>query len=155
MKVLMVCMGNICRSPLAEGILQNYVNNLKINKLWHIDSAGTINWHEGEAPNINSQNVAQQNGIDISHQKSRPFDPKTDFIFFDKIYVMDAENYNNITRLTTNPEHLKKVDFILNELFPNQNRQVPDPYSKNIQAYEQVFDMLNQACKVIIKKYAK
>ena len=106
MKILMVCLGNICRSPLAEGILQHKINKLKLN--WVVDSAGTAGYHIGEAPHTLSQKVAKQNGINISQQQCRQF-VREDIIRFDKIYVMDIENYNEVKRICG------KINSIINQ----------------------------------------
>jgi len=150
MKILMVCLGNICRSPLAEGILQYKANLAKLNMI--VDSAGTGNYHIGEAPHHSSQKVALQNGVDISGQKCRQF-RKTDFVDFDKIYVMDAANYNDVKRMAGHYFNEKKIDLILNELYPHENRQVPDPWYGGFNDFEKVYAMLDAACNAIVQKY--
>ncbi len=150
MKILMVCLGNICRSPLAEGILQDKIYKQKLN--WIVDSAGTAGYHIGEAPHHLSQKVALQNGINISHQKCRKFLRK-DIIEFDKIYVMDEENYAEVKSICGNDWNENKVDLLLNESYPNENRSVPDPWYGNEDGYHKVFKMINEACEAIIKKY--
>ena len=150
MKFLMVCLGNICRSPLAEGILQNKANKLGLN--WEVDSAGTGNYHIGEPPHILSQKVAAINGIDISRQQARQFSPK-DFEKFDRVYVMDADNYNDVRRMSGVYWNENKVDLLLNEVYPGQNRPVPDPWSYPEKAYHEVFELVDKACDEIIHKY--
>ena len=150
MKFLMVCLGNICRSPLAEGILQDKANKLGLN--WEVDSAGTGNYHIGEPPHILSQKVAGINGIDISRQQARQFSPK-DFEKFDRVYVMDADNYNDVRRMSGMYWHENKVDLLLNEVYPGQNRPVPDPWSYPEKAYHEVFELVDNACNEIIRKY--
>ena len=150
MKLLMVCLGNICRSPLAEGILQNKANKLGLN--WEVDSAGTGNYHIGEPPHILSQKVAAINGIDISRQQARQFSPK-DFEKFDRVYVMDADNYNDVRRMSGVYWNENKVDLLLNEVYPGQNRPVPDPWSYPEKAYHEVFELVDKACDEIIHKY--
>ncbi len=150
MKFLMVCLGNICRSPLAEGILQDKANKLGLN--WEVDSAGTGNYHIGEPPHILSQKVAGINGIDISRQQARQFSPK-DFEKFDRVYVMDADNYNDVRRMSGMYWHENKVDLLLNEVYPGQNRPVPDPWSYPEKAYHEVFELVDKACDEIIRKY--
>ena len=146
-KILMVCLGNICRSPLAEGIL---ASKLPKNK-FKVDSAGTGSWHIGNAPDERSIITAKKNGILISNQKCRQI-TTNDFDFFDYIYVMDNNNYNDVLELSKNQEHRKKVQLILNELFPNENVDVPDPYYGLQNGFDSVYQMLNEACDLIAKK---
>jgi len=146
-KILMVCLGNICRSPLAEGIL---ASKLPENK-FKVDSAGTGSWHIGNAPDERSIITAKKNGILISNQKCRQI-TTNDFDFFDYIYVMDNNNYNDVLELSNNQEHRKKVQLILNELFPNENVDVPDPYYGLQNGFDSVYQMLNEACDLIAKK---
>lgn len=150
MKILMVCLGNICRSPLAEGILQQKANTLKIN--WHVDSAGTAGYHVGEAPHHLSQKVAKQNGIDISKQHCRQF-VKEDMLHYDFIYVMDNSNYNDVKKISKELWNEHKVDLLLNELYPGENKNVPDPWYGNEDGYHTVFYMIDRACEKIIEKY--
>ena len=148
MKILMVCLGNICRSPLAEGILQNKAREKGLD--WQVDSAGTSGWHVGEPPDSRSIAVAQKHGIDISGQRSRKF-KASDFEKYDLIYVMDANNYKELKFVVTSGEGMKKVRLILNELQPGYNRGVPDPYYNN--GFDKVYDMLNEACEKIVERY--
>jgi protein-tyrosine phosphatase len=150
MKILMVCLGNICRSPLAEGILQHKAQLAGLP--WEIDSAGTANYHVGEPPHTLSQKVAKLNGIDISHQRGRQF-VKEDFERFDKIYVMDSDNYNDVKRRAKHFFKEEKIDFLLNELYPNENKGVPDPWYGTEDAYHKVFNMIDKAADEIIRKY--
>jgi len=149
MKVLMVCLGNICRSPLAEGILKNKVEKEGLN--WIVDSAGTGDYHVGTMPDSRSIAVASKYQIDISNQRARQFKTK-DFIEFDLILVMDASNYRNVVNLARNQEDSKKVELIMNHSNPGQNIEVPDPYWNN-DGFEQVFAMLENACDKLIDKY--
>ncbi len=146
----MVCLGNICRSPLAEGILQDKSNQLSLN--WEVDSAGTIATHEGEHPDYRSIEVANKHKIDINNQRSRPFQI-SDFDIYDLIYVMDESNYNDIIALAKTENEKSKVKMILNELFPNENRNVPDPYFGGDEGFDNVYQMLEKACSIIIEKY--
>ena len=150
MKILMVCLGNICRSPLAEGILQSKVNKAGLD--WQVDSAGTAGYHVGEPPHHLSQKVARLNGVDISKQCCRQF-VKEDMIEFDKIYVMDSSNYNDVKRISKELWNPDKTDLLLNELYPHQNRNVPDPWYGTEDGFHKVYDMIDKACDVIIKKY--
>lgn len=152
----MVCLGNICRSPLAEGILQHKINeqiNLgnELFKTWEVESAGTSGFHAGEKPDRRSIKVAQENGIDITNQRSRQF-RGWDFEAFDIIYAMDMSNYKNIVALAHNEAEKQKVKLIMNELYPQENINVPDPYYGEY-GFENVFEMLDKACESIIKKY--
>ena len=146
-KILMVCLGNICRSPLAEGILQSKVNK----ELVFVDSAGTAAYHVGNLPDERSIAVAKQYGIDISNQQARKFTEK-DFLNFDVIYAMDKSNYQNIISLAKSDEDVEKVKMILNESQPDKNYSVPDPYYGVKNGFEEVYKMLNQACDSIIYK---
>ncbi len=146
-KILMVCLGNICRSPLAEGILKS---KLPKNK-FIVESAGTGNWHVGNKPDERSIAVAKKNGIDISNQRGRLF-RKSDFEEFDYIFVMDNSNYNNVIELSSNFEETKKVQLILNELFPNENVDVPDPYFGLANGFDSVYKMLDESCEVLSKR---
>jgi protein-tyrosine phosphatase len=147
-KILMVCLGNICRSPLAEGILKS-----KLSKQhFIIDSAGTANYHIGNPPDKRSVEVAKKYGLDISNLKGRQFGI-SDFDNFDWIYVMDESNYNNVIKLARTEEDIAKVKFILNEIHPNQNYAVPDPYYGGDEGFENVYNMLDEACDIISKKF--
>ncbi len=145
-KILMVCLGNICRSPLAEGILRSKLNNNFI-----VDSAGTGGWHAGEQPDKRSILTAKNRGIDITHQRARKFQ-KTDFENFDYIYVMDNQNYKDVSSLAENEDHKTKIQLILEEIFPGERVDVPDPYYGGQDGFEKVFDMLDEACEIIAKK---
>jgi protein-tyrosine phosphatase len=144
-RILMVCLGNICRSPLAEGILKAKVDSDFI----FIDSAGTSAFHKGEPPHKGSIDIAKKNNIDITNQKSRLF-IATDFDIFDIIYVMDNSNKTNVLALAKNNEDRNKVKLILNEIQPDKNMDVPDPYFDN--GFDNVFKMLDEACEKIANK---
>ncbi|WP_224490781.1 low molecular weight protein-tyrosine-phosphatase [Robertkochia flava] len=146
-RVLMVCLGNICRSPLAEGILRHKAPADKIE----VDSAGTSNYHIGEAPDPRSVSIARKYGIDIRSQRGRQF-TVSDFHDFDLIYAMDKSNYQHILNMAPDETSRKKVALILNELHPGQDMDVPDPYYGGDQGFENVFNMLDQACDRILDK---
>lgn len=152
MKILMVCLGNICRSPLAEGILQHKADEAGLN--WIVESAGTGNWHVGEAPHPLSQKVAGMNGIDISHQQCRQF-RKEDMIRYDLIYAMDEENFSNIKVMSGKLWNEEKVNLLLNELYPGKNMSVPDPWYGEEPDYHKVFELIEKACDQIILKHSK
>jgi len=148
-RVLMVCLGNICRSPLAEGILKSKVNSNTV----FVDSAGTGDYHIDSLPDKRSIAVAKTHLLDITDQRCRQFQV-SDFDTFDLIYVMDNSNKQNVLRLARNEEDEAKVRLILNEIFPNENVDVPDPYfgGDGGRGFENVYQMLDKACTVIAKK---
>lgn len=146
-KILMVCLGNICRSPLAEGILKSKVDS---SKVW-VDSAGTGGWHVGELPDSRSIEIARRNQINISDQRCRKF-KEDDFEEFDLIYVMDKSNRDDVLNLASNRLHESKVKLILNELSPETDLEVPDPYYGGDRGFQNVFDMLNDACEQIANR---
>lgn len=143
----MVCLGNICRSPLAEGILQSKLPSGKFT----IDSAGTGDYHIGSLPDKRSIEVARKYDLDISNQRGRQFS-EADFDRFDIIYVMDSSNYENVIKKARNDKDIEKVKMILNEIYPGQNHDVPDPYTGGIQGFDSTFKMLDEACNEIAKK---
>lgn len=146
-KILMVCLGNICRSPLAEGLLASKLPKTK----FFVDSAGTGGYHIGREPDHRSIATAKKNGLDISHQKARKFTIK-DFEDFDYIFVMDNSNYDDVTFLAKTDEHKQKVELILNELFPGDNVDVPDPYYGLQNGFDMVYEMLDEATDLLAKK---
>lgn len=148
MKILMVCLGNICRSPLAEGILRDKIKKAGLD--WEVDSAGTNGYQPGCPPHHFSQKVAKQYGIDICEQKCRHF-IKEDIDKFDKIYVMDDENYYEVQRIAGRKWDAKKVDFLLNEVYPGQNQMVPDPWFGGEDDFHTVYEMIDKACEKIVK----
>jgi protein-tyrosine phosphatase len=148
MNVLMVCLGNICRSPLAHGILES-----KAPENWYIDSAGTSGWHEGERPDTRSIITAKGRGLNIDQQRSRPFLAE-DFERFDVIFAMDSSNYTNITRLAPDEASKAKVRLIMNEAYPGENRQVPDPYTGGQRGFEDVYDMLDLAIEKFLEQHS-
>ncbi|MCL4122696.1 UNVERIFIED_CONTAM: hypothetical protein GTU68_046595 [Idotea baltica] len=143
----MVCLGNICRSPLAEGILRSKVNAQKV----FIDSAGTGGYHIGKLPDSRSISVAKKYNIDITDQRCRKFHT-SDYDKFDLIYVMDAFNKEDVLSLARNDNDIAKVKMILNEVFPNENVDVPDPYHNTERGFENVYQMLDKACNIIAEK---
>ena len=148
-KILMVCLGNICRSPLAEGILRS-----KLSNGFTVDSAGTGNWHIGNAPDPRSIATAKNHNIDISNLKGRQFSKK-DFADFDFIYVMDNQNYKDVVALATTEEDKAKVQLILDTIFPGERVDVPDPYYGLQDGFEKVYEMLDEACNSIAAKLIK
>lgn len=146
-KIVMVCLGNICRSPLAEGILASKLPKDKFT----VDSAGTGSWHIGQSPDERSVAVAKKNGLDISNQKGRQFS-SADFDTFDYIFVMDNSNYDNVIDLAETKEQKEKVTLIMNELHPSQNKEVPDPYFGMHNGFDIVYNMLDEVCDSIAQK---
>lgn len=142
----MVCLGNICRSPLAEGILQNKVNQEEV----FVDSAGTGGYHVGNAPDPRSIAVAHKYGLNIEKQRCRKFQA-SDFQKFDVIYAMDKTNYDNVVALAQNGTETEKVKLIL-EVIDLPEKQVPDPYYDEEDGFEHVYRLLDQACEAIAKK---
>ncbi len=149
MKILMVCLGNICRSPLAEGILKDKLKKARLD--WFVDSAGTNGFHIGEAPHRLSQKVALQHGIDISRQRARQFTVK-DFNEFDIIYAMAEEVIDEMKWIAKNQYNSGKVELLMNELYPGKNKDVPDPWYGPEPGYHEVYDMIDAACNKIIEK---
>ena len=150
MKILMVCLGNICRSPLAEGILQHKAKAAGLN--WFIDSAGTNGYHVGEAPHKLSQKVARLNGIDICEQRARRF-VKEDFNRFDKIYALADDVLHDMKRIAGKAFDENKADLLMNELHPGKNLSVPDPWYGTEPGYHDVYKTINEVCDAIIEKY--
>ncbi|MEP6711464.1 MAG: low molecular weight protein-tyrosine-phosphatase [Ferruginibacter sp.] len=150
MKILMVCLGNICRSPLAEGILQKKTADAALH--WQIESAGTNGFHCGEAPHHLSQKVAKKNGVDISNQLSRKF-TKKDIAEYDRIYVMAADVLQEVKNISGRSFNENKVDFFLNELHPGKNEDVPDPWYGDEDGYEEAYELIDATCNAIIENY--
>lgn len=147
----MVCLGNICRSPLAEGIMRHKIQ--KANLDWQVESAGTESYHIGSAPHELSQKVAKLNGIDICNQRARRF-VKEDFNRYDKIYSMSEDVLDEIKHIAGDKYDLSKIDLLLNEVHPGENRSVPDPWYGTEPGYHEVYKLINEACDAIIQKYA-
>ena len=142
----MVCLGNICRSPLAEGILQSKVDSDSV----FVDSAGTAGYHVGNPPDKRSIAVARKYGLNITHQKCRKFSEQ-DFSEFDHIYVMDRSNFSDVASLAKNQEEASKVKLLLSEVELGI-KEVPDPYYGGDDGFENVYQMIDRACEAIAKK---
>jgi protein-tyrosine phosphatase len=148
MKILVVCLGNICRSPIAEGVLQHLATAQNLN--WQIDSAGTNGYHTGEHPHKSSIKVCAANGIDISKQISRRF-ILDDFKNYDLILVMANDVYEDVRNIAKNNDELQNVRFYLDSLYPNEKVSVTDPWYGNEDGYIPVFAQINEAAKAWIK----
>lgn len=148
MRILMVCLGNICRSPLAEGILKHKARKAGFD--WILDSAGTGFWHVGDPPDPRSVATARKHGIDISDQRGRQFQV-ADFQRFDHIFVMDTQNLRDVLRLADTDEQRAKVSLMLDQTHPGQQRSVPDPYHDD-DGFEAVYEMLDVACAAFVKR---
>jgi len=150
MKILMVCLGNICRSPLAEGILQDKA--FKAGLTWSVESAGTNRYHTGDSPHPLSQKIARQNGIDISQQRARTF-IASDFDVYDKIYALAEDVLDEIKRIAGKKFNAAKATLLMNEVYPGENMDVPDPYYGPEAGYHEVYKLIDEASNVIIRKY--
>lgn len=148
-KILFVCLGNICRSPMAEGAFRYLAREKGIDI--ELDSAGTGDWHVGEAPDQRMQDTAKSHGVDISDLRARHFTP-ADFDAFDRIYVMDESNYDNVVKLARGEEDRAKVKMMLNEIYPGENRPVPDPYFGGKQGFEHVYDLLTRSAEKVLNE---
>jgi len=151
-KILVVCLGNICRSPLAEGILLHMVNKKKLSIT--IDSAGTSNYHIDEAPDSRTIANAKKHKVDLTPLRARQF-VQSDFDKFDKIFVMDKSNLSNVLRLARHENDRKKVELFLNILHPGKNLEVPDPYFGGEEGFENVFKMVWAASEKLIESLSK
>ena len=145
----MVCLGNICRSPMAHGIMREIINQQGLDA--HVDSAGTSSYHIGAPPDFRQQETALSKNIDISDLRARQF-VKSDFDKFDIIYAMDESNFQNIVNLSSNKNDTDKIALILNEIQPRKNHSVPDPYYGGDEGFELVYNLLKEACTIIANK---
>lgn len=141
----MVCLGNICRSPLAHGIMQNVVDQDGLG--WEVDSAGTGDWHVGQAPDSRSTAVAKLNGVDISGQRAQHFTWEL-FANYDRIFVMDHQNYKDVVRLAKDENEIAKVSLFLNDDI------VPDPYYDD-SMFKPVFEMVEKRCQQLLIELKK
>lgn len=151
MKILMVCLGNICRSPLAEGILKSKLRAHGIENVV-VDSAGVSSYHIGEKPDPRTMKNARKHGIDLSDQRARQF-RQEDFDRFDLIYAADRSIYNALCSMAQGPEHLKKIKMMTEEAFPGKMIDIPDPYYGSENDFESVFQLVDTSCDAIVQKY--
>lgn len=145
----MVCLGNICRSPMAQGILEQKIEKYHLQS-WEVDSAGTSGWHDGEAPDNRAIATSMKHGIDISKQISRRI-TKDDFEYFDLILAMDASNYQDVKSMCLDSQYHHKIKMLMNFRYPDRNMAVPDPYYDG--KFSQVFDLLDDGLDYLIKPY--
>ena len=143
----MICLGNICRSPIAEGVMRKLIDEKGLD--WYVQSVGTSGFHQGEKPHAESIAVSAANGIDITNQRSQKLN-KIHLETFDLLIVMDQQNYNNTIRLCSSPQQESKVKMLLNYSYEGENRAVPDPYYEG--GFENVFNMIKEACEALIEK---
>jgi len=148
----MVCLGNICRSPIAEGVMRKKA--LEHGLDWYIDSAGTESYHIGEQPHRSSQRICMQHGIDISEQRARKL-VADDLDTFDMVYAMATDVYREINQIAGNRSRMEKVILFLDELHPGNKESVPDPYYGTEKDYAIVYDLVDRTCDAIIQKYQK
>lgn len=150
----MVCLGNICRSPMAEGVLQKKLKDNKLDGQVEVDSCGFEACHLGEMPHPMSIRTAKKHGVSIENQRQRLF-RVNDFDDFDKIYVMDGGNYRDVAYIARNEADMQKVDYLLNEVYPNSNKIVPDPWGGTERDYKHAFNLIDHACEAIVSKLKK
>ena len=144
-KILMVCLGNICRSPLAHGILESMLDSNK----FEVQSAGTGAWHVGKLPDSRSIEIAAKNNIDITNQRAKQFSTY-DYEIYDYIFVMDKSNFRDVIKLAKTPQEIEKVSLILDSAHPGQDKEVPDPYYGGENGFKHVYDLLYKACEKIM-----
>lgn len=150
MKILFVCLGNICRSPIAEGVMKHLIAEHGLD--WQVDSAGTESYHIGNAPHHHSQAVCLENGIDISLQKARKFEA-ADIERFDKIYALASDVLLEMQHIAGTHLDEEKVMLMLNEQFPSQQKSVHDPWYGDKDGYYPVYEAIRSCCEAIVKKY--
>ena len=153
-KILFVCLGNICRSPVAEGIMLHLIEEHKLHHKIQVDSAGTAGYHIGEAPDRRTIQNAKKNGVDLSQLRARKFSA-SDFDSFDRIYVMDKSNFADVNRITKDKNHHGKIDYLLNLTHKGDNQAVPDPYYGGEADFEKVFQLVYKACYKIVEPHIK
>jgi protein-tyrosine phosphatase len=151
MKILMVCLGNICRSPLAEGILQEKAFSAGLT--WSVESAGTNSYHTGQPPHPLSQKVAKLNGLDICSQRARRF-MASDFETYDKIYALAGDVLDEMRRIAKDKFDPLKASLLLDELYPGKNMDVPDPWYGPEPGYHEVYSLIEKVCEKIVEKYS-
>lgn len=149
MQILMVCLGNICRSPMAEGIMRQKIKEYGLNA--KVDSCGTAAYHVGQSPDTRAVQTLRKYNMDIAPLRGRQFNI-TDFDAFDAIYVMDKENLKDIIKKARNQNDREKVKLLLDELYPGKHKIVPDPYYGDLAGFEETYTLIEQACDKIAQK---
>jgi len=152
MKILFVCLGNICRSPIAEGVMKHICGLEHLD--WEFDSAGTESYHIGQAPHVHSQQVCLEHGIDISKQRARRY-THADIAKYDKIYALATDVYEEIKDISGHYFDENKIELFLSDLYPDENRSVKDPYYGELKGYYDTFDEIQQGCQAIQNRYKK
>jgi len=147
----MICLGNICRSPMAEGVLQKKLEDNHLNEEFAVDSCGFEPYHLGEHPHSMAIETARKHGIDIRQQRQRLFSAE-DFDNFDRIYVMDGGNYKDVQKKSRCEEDMQKVDYLRNVAYPKSNKRIPDPWGGSSKDYEYAFQLIDEACDAIIAR---
>jgi len=150
-KVLFVCMGNICRSPTAEGAFRQLAEDNGYSEMFEIDSAGTHAYHVGNPPDRRSQQAAQLKGVDLSNQRARQVH-ESDFYHYDKILAMDLDNYHNLKSECPDGSQ-SEIELLLDYLPENKTQSVPDPYYEG--RFDEVFTMIHQACYLLLQDLIK
>lgn len=148
-RIIMVCLGNICRSPMAQGVMEETLSQHGIEAF--VDSAGTAAYHSGEAPDLRGQSEMRRNGIDISNQRARQFNV-ADFDSFDYIFAMDKSNYQNIIELAQSHDDKQKVSMIMHEVDSSTDIDVPDPYYGGDAGFNKVYHMLVEASEAFARR---
>jgi protein-tyrosine phosphatase len=152
MKIVFVCLGNICRSPIAEGVMKDLVRQNGLN--WHVESAGTQSYHIGKPPHQFSQEVCLENGIDISGQRAQLYEAEK-YRDFDLVYAVSVDVLHEIGGLPDDIETPSRAQLLLEEIFPEEKQSVPDPWYGGKEGYYPVFKLLKRSCERIIRKYGK
>lgn len=152
MRILFVCIGNICRSPIAEGVLRHWAEYHQLS--WEIDSCGVAGYHIGEQPHRFSQKVCLQHGINILGQRARKIKQR-DFAEYDRIYAMATDVLDELQKMVSSREHLSKLSLFMDELEPGAGLSVPDPWYGDEDGYLPVYQMIEKGCLAIIERYGK
>ena len=146
--VLFVCMGNICRSPTAQGVFEKLVVSHELSEMIRIDSAGTHAYHVGEQPDMRASEAALRRGIDLSTQRARRVEPG-DFIIFDYVLAMDSSNYEELAEICS-AEELRKLHLFMGFASDSHTREVPDPYYGGPTGFERVLDLIESASEGLL-----
>ena len=151
-KILMVCLGNICRSPMAEGVMRQKIKDYGLDA--QVNSCGTASYHIGEAPDYRGIKTLHNYGIDISQHQGQQFSI-SDFDAYDLIFVMDTRNYSNIIAKARNKNDKEKITLLMDEIYPGQQKVVPDPYYGDIEDYEETYALVEGACEHLAKRLSE